>query len=267
MDSQEYFTRPRRGLINWGGLWSLYLREVFRFVKVFGQTLVAPVIMALLLLTVFTLVFDRGARSIAGVPYNEFLVPGLVMMSIFTSAFANSSSSMGISKFMGSHIDTLMSPLNAHELTAGYVLASVTRAVLVAVVVILVLAIFVPVNIHNPGFILFHAVGAASIMAMLGLIGAIWAKKIDHLASVTNFVITPLSFLSGTFYSIEFLPAIARDLAVMNPLFYLIDGFRFGFIGVSDGSLWIGAGVVVVVNAGLWALCHWMLATGYRLKP
>lgn len=267
MNRPTPLTRPRRGLINWWGLWNLYAREVLRFVKVYGQTLFAPVVMALLLLIVFTLVFDRGGRSIAGVPYEEFLVPGLVMMSIFTSAFANSSTSMGIAKFMGSHVDTLMSPLNSHELTAGYVLASVTRSILVAIVVILILAVFVPVHLHNVGFILFHAIGAASIMGLLGLMGAIWAQKIDHLASVTNFVITPLSFLSGTFYSIEFLPGIAQQLAVLNPLFYLIDGFRFGFIGISDGSLWIGIFIVIAVNAGLWLLCSWMFATGYKLKP
>ena len=252
--------------VNWIGLWTLYAREVRRFLKVFTQTLVAPVVTTLLFLAVFALAIGRGRADVAGVPFIEFLAPGLVMMAILQNAFANTSSSIIISKIQGNIVDTLMPPLSAHELTFGYAIGGATRGVVVGVVVAAVMAVFVPLQIHNVGFIAFHAVAAALMLSLIGIIGGIWADKFDHIAAVTNFVVTPLSFLSGSFYSIERLPPLFQAVAHYNPFFYVIDGFRYGFLGHADVAPALGLAVMVGVDLGLWLVCHWMFATGYKLK-
>jgi ABC-2 type transport system permease protein len=252
--------------VNWIGLWTLYVREVRRFLKVYTQTVLAPVATTLLFLAVFTLAIGRTVQSVGGVPFAQFLAPGLIMMAIVQNAFANTSSSIMIAKVQGNIVDTLMPPLNAHELTAGIAVGGATRGVLVAVVVAVAMSFFVPIRIHNIGFIAFHAVGASLMLSLLGTVGAIWAEKFDHIAAVTNFVVTPLSFLSGTFYSIERLPEAAQMVAHFNPFFYMIDGFRYGFIGHADGSLVAGLAVVGGVDAALWLLCYAMFKSGYKLK-
>jgi len=258
--------RPRHiGLINGRGLWTLYLKEVRRFLNVYTQTLLAPMVTTLLFLAIFTLALGRSA-SLAGVSYAEFLVPGLVMMSILQNAFANTSSSIVIGKVQGNIVDLLMPPLSAAELVLGIVGGGVTRGVMVGFVVACAMSVFVPIGLAHPLFVAFHAVNAGLMLALLGLIGGIWAERFDHIAAVTNFVITPLSFLSGTFYSIERLPEDWHLVAQLNPFFYLIDGFRYGIIGHADAPLAVGVAVVLGVNLGLLALALRLIATGYRIK-
>ncbi len=255
------------GSVNWRGLWTLYMKEVRRFLNVYTQTLLAPLVTTLLFLAIFTLALGGAGRQVGGVDYAVFLVPGLIMMSMMQNAFANTSSSLVIAKVQGNIVDILMPPLSATELTLGICGGGVTRGMLVGLVVMSVMWLFVPYTIHNPLFILYHGFMASLMLALLGMIGGIWSEKFDHIAAVTNFVITPLSFLSGTFYSIERLPPDWQFIAHFNPFFYMIDGFRYGFIGYADGALWTGMAVLALVNLSLWTLAHRMLATGYRLKP
>jgi len=252
---------------NWLGLYTLYLREVRRFTKVYTQTIIGPVVTTLLFLAVFSLAIGRSTAVIGDVAFLEFLAPGLIMMAITQNAFANTSSSMMISKIQGNIVDTLMPPLNDHELTFGISMGGMTRGVVVGLAVGLVVALFVPMQIHSLGFIVFHAVGGALMLSLLGVIGGIWSDKFDHIAAVTNFVVTPLSFLSGTFYSINRLPEAAQTVALLNPFFYMIDGFRYGFIGHSDASLLHGVLAVGAMDAVLWFICWRMFKSGYKLKP
>ena len=252
---------------NWIGLWTLYMREVRRFMKVYTQTMLAPVVTTLLFLAVFALALGGAARSVAGIPFTQFLAPGLIVMAIAQNAFANTSSSLMISKMQGNIVDTLMPPLTPLEIHFGLTMGGVTRGIVVGFAVSIAMHLAVGVSLHSPGHILFHAVMASMMLAQLGVLGAMWAEKYDQISAVTNFVITPLSFLSGTFYSIQRLPEAAQTAAHFNPFFYMIDGFRYGFIGHADGD--IGAGLIVMagVNATLWLLCTRLFATGYKLKP
>ena len=251
---------------NWIGLWTLYMREVRRFAKVYTQTIMAPVVTTLLFLAIFSLALGGAARSVAGIPFPEFLAPGLIMMAIAQNSFANTSSSIMIAKVQGNIVDTLMPPLTAHELVLGIAMGGVTRGIVVGTAVGIVMSLGVGLGVHNPAFILYHAVMASLMLALLGTLGALWAEKFDHIAAVTNFVITPLSFLSGTFYSIQRLPEAAQVAAHLNPFFYMIDGFRYGFIGHADGHVTAGVFVMAVINALLWCLVTRLFRTGYKLK-
>ncbi len=258
---------PRHiGAVNWLGLWTHYAKEVKRFYKVGFQTLVAPVVTTLLFLAIFTLALGRSLTELGGVPFEQFLAPGLIMMAIIQNSFSNTTSSLMISKIQGNIVDMLMPPISPGELTLGFVLSGATRGLLVALFVGVVISLFVPLRIHDAGMIVFHAVSASLMLSLIGLITAVWADKFDQIASITNFVIMPLSFLSGTFYSIERLPPMWQDIALINPFFYMIDGFRYGFIGHHDGSLMTGVILVCAINAGLWWTCHTMFARGYKLK-
>lgn len=252
---------------NWIGLWSLYKREVRRFMKVYTQTLMAPMVTTLLFLAVFALALGGADRQVAGLPFVEFLAPGLVMMAIAQNAFANTSSSIVIAKVQGNIVDTLMPPFTPNELVFAIAMGGTTRGLVVGLVVGVVMSFFVTMTVQHLAFIVFFACAASLMLALLGMIGGIWSEKFDHIAAVTNFVITPLSFLSGTFYSIERLPEAGQMLAHVNPFFYMIDGFRYGFIGRADTDPLVGVAVLCAVNAALWFLCHRMIATGYKLKP
>jgi ABC-2 type transport system permease protein len=254
------------GVINWLGFWTLYAREVRRFFKVATQTVAAPVVTTLLFLAVFVLALGGAGRSVGGVSFAEFLTPGLIMMSIMQNAFANTSSSLVISKVQGNIVDVLMPPLSGGELTLAYALGGVTRGLVVGAVVSLAIWCFVPLHVADLAALVFNAVAASLLLSLLGILAGIWAEKFDHMAAVTNFVVTPLSFLSGTFYSVDRLPEGWRFVAHLNPFFYMIDGFRYGFIGHADGSLAIGAVVLIGVNAALLLLCFRLIASGYRLK-
>jgi ABC-2 type transport system permease protein len=254
------------GAVNWLGLWTLYVREVHRFLKVAMQTIAAPVVTTLLFLAIFLLALGGQQRSIVGVPFLEFLAPGLIMMAMVQNAFANTTSSLMIAKVQGNIVDMLMPPLSPLELTVGLALGGVTRGLVVGAVVAAAMALVEPMHLVSPSLAIFHAVAASLLLSALGIIGAIWADKFDHIAAVTNFIVTPLSFLSGTFYSIERLPHLWQVVALCNPFFYMIDGFRYAFIGHADGSIALGVVMMVVLDAALLALCHLMFATGYKLK-
>ncbi|SCA56449.1 ABC transporter [Candidatus Terasakiella magnetica] len=251
---------------NWLGLWTLYSREVRRFLKVYTQTLLAPLVTTLLFFAVFSLALGRAVEQIGSVPFLEFLAPGLVMMAITQNAFANTSSSLVISKVQGNIVDTLMPPLNAHELTFAFAMGGTTRGLLIGTIIILVMSLFVPLGVDNIGLVLYHGFMGALMLSLFGVVGGIWSEKFDHMAAVTNFVVTPLSFLSGTFYSIERLPELGKFLASINPFFYMIDGFRAGFIGQADSDIVTGMLVMAGVNTGLWILSYRMFKTGYKLK-
>lgn len=254
------------GAVNWSGLKTLYLREVRRFVKVFGQTVSAPMITGLLFLAIFSLALGRAVETVGGVSYLNFLAPGLIMMQLVQNSFANSSSSIMISKVQGNIVDVLMAPLSAGELTVAYAFGAVTRGLLVAGILCLAMLLFVDISIHDPFYIVYHAVAASLMLALIGVMVGIWAERFDQMAAITNFVITPLSFLSGTFYSVERLPGIWNVIAHLNPFFYMIDGFRYGFIGHADGSLTAGLIVLFCVDAALWIACLLMFKRGYKLK-
>ncbi|HTJ64837.1 MAG TPA: ABC transporter permease [Alphaproteobacteria bacterium] len=257
------------GRINWIGFWTLLVKEVRRFMKVYLQTIAAPVVTTLLYYVVFAVAMSStgGTATASGqVQLFTFLAPGLIMMGMSQNAFANTSSSVMIGKVQGNIVDLLMTPISSIELALALVLGGVVRGLVVGVVTAIAIDFLVPVRIHDIFAVLGFAVLANMMLALLGVIGAIWADKFDHIAAVTNFVVMPLTFLSGTFYSVDrFRPAI-RTAAHFNPFFYMIDGFRYGFIGHADAPLWLGVAVLVGVNAVLWLVTLRMLVTGYKLK-
>ncbi len=254
------------GAINGRGLWELYLKEVRRFMKVWLQTLITPLVTALLFMAVFAMSPGHDTTMPGGISFLEFLAPGLIAMTMVQNAFANTSSSVMIAKIQGNIVDILMPPLSAWELTLGWSMGGVTRGLLVAVAVAVGLLPFTTLHIAHPLYILYHAFFASTVMSVLGVMAGVWSDKFDHMAAVTNFIITPLSFLSGTFYSIDRLPDSLRWLAHANPFFYMINGFRFGFLGQDDGLQGIGLVVVGLTAAVLLVLCRRMIASGYKLK-
>lgn len=259
------WNRPSRGHSNWLGLKTLYMREVQRFIKISGQTVVAPIVTTFLFLTVFNVAFGSN-RIVAGLPYIEFLGPGLIMMAILQNTFANTSTSLIQQKLGGTIIDVIMPPLSAFELTAGYLLGGITRGAIVALAITIPLMFFAPLDFKYPQFIGFYALSAAFMMSSIGMITGIWAEKFDHVSTVTNFVILPLSFMSGTFFSINRFPDLLQNINQFNPFFYLIDGFRYGITGLSEGSLFMGFWAVSGVNLTLFLMCLLLIKSGYKLK-
>lgn len=258
---------PREfGAVNWLGLRTHVGKEIHRFLKVGLQTLVAPMVTSLLFLAIFSLALGRSVQVIGGVPFIQFLAPGLIMMAVIQNAFANTVSSVMVSKIQGNIVDVLMPPLSPGEFITGFVAGGAVRGVLVALCVGFAMWCFVPLSLHNFPIVLLYAVLASSLMAMIGLLTGIWAEKFDHQAAISNFIITPLSFLSGTFYSIERLPALWHNFAMINPFFYMIDGFRYGFIGHHDASLYVGMAYLIGLNLAVWTLCHRLVSRGYKLK-
>jgi len=252
--------------LNLIGLWTLYLKEVRRFLKVPLQTVAAPLVTTMMFLLVFSVALGRAGREIQGVPFLDFLAPGLIMMAIIQNAFANTSSSIMIGKIQGNIIDILMPPLRSSELLFGIIAGGVTRGLLVAIVVAVAMMFVIDLGSISILLAVFYAFSGALMLALLGFLGGLWAEKFDQMSMVTNFIVTPLSFLSGTFYSITQLPEGFQAIAFINPFFYLIDGLRFAFLGISDGSILIGMVVVTVINSGLWVFAHRLVKRGYRIK-
>jgi ABC-2 type transport system permease protein len=251
--------------VNWEGLKTLYLREVRRFLKVGMQTLAAPVVTALLYMLVFVVAVG-GGRAIHGVPYGAFVAPGLIMMQILGNAFSNASSSLLQAKFNGLMGDFMTPPLSPVEQVVGFSLGAASRGILVGAVAGLAVMPFTRIPMAQPWAVLYFGLGAALIMGFLGIMAGLWSEKFDHIAAVTNFVIMPMTFLSGTFYLIDRLPEPFRSASKFNPFFYLIDGFRYGFIGYAEGSLAIGAAMTAALVAGFGWVCLWMFQTGYKIK-
>lgn len=266
VDGHPAFGVRRFGRVNWLGTWTLYVKEVRRFTKIMSQTVAAPVITTLLYLSIFSLSVGQLRPDIHGVPFIEFLSAGLIMMTMIQNAFTNTSSSLLIAKIQGNVVDLLMPPLSPGELNVGIAMAGVTRGVVVGSVTALGMMPFVHLGVAHVWAVVFYAVGASLMLSLLGMVGGIWAEKFDHLQALTNFIILPATFLSGTFYSVTQLPAFAQAITHWNPFFYLIDGLRYGMTGHADGSIAAGMAVVIGVNLALWGATHYLFHTGFRLK-
>ncbi len=256
----------RFGRVNWLGLQTLAEREVRRFLAVWTQTLMAPLITAALFLAIFSLAIGTRRGEVMGVPFVEFLAPGILMMTVIQNAFANTSSAIMIAKVQGNIVDTLMPPLSPAELVAGYLAGAVGRGLFVAAAVLVMAALVLGQGVAHPVWVLVYVVLGSLFLGALGIIAAILAQKFDQMAAITNFIVTPLSFLSGTFYSVEDLPDFMWTLTHLNPVFYLIDGVRFGVIGTSDSSPWLGVPIVVASTALAVAVCWRWFKSGYRMK-
>ncbi len=258
--------------VNRVGLLALYMKEVRRFLKVQTQTIWAPAFTTLLFLVIFTVALGRQGREVLGVPFASFVAPGLIVMAMMQNAFANSSFSLLGGKIQGTIIDYLMPPLSPGELMSGILGAAITRAILVGLTVALVMALWpgVSLGMAHPWAVLWFGLMGSLMLATLGLATSIWAEKFDHNAAVTNFVIAPLSLLSGTFYVIENLDPAFQWVSRLNPFFYVISGFRYGFLGASDmgstGTVIAAAGGLAAVNAALAAAVYALLRSGWKLK-
>ena len=254
--------------INWGGFLALYWKEVRRFFKVQLQTVWAPSITTLLFLVIFTVALGRGGRTVLGVPFADFIAPGLICMGMIQNAFANSSFSLLVGKIQGTIVDYLMPPLSVGELLAGLACASITRAVLVGFAVWLAMALWpgVSVWIVHPWAVIWFGLMGSAMLALLGVLTSIWAEKFDHAAAVTNFVVAPLALLSGTFYSIDKLSPLFQAFSHANPFFYAISGFRYGFLGEADSPILQGSLVLLAVNIVLAIICYMLLKKGWKIE-
>jgi len=248
------------------GFRTLLYKELLRFWKVSFQTIAAPVLSALLYLLIFSHALESRIQVFPGVAYTSFLIPGLAMMSLLQNAFANSSSSLIQSKITGNIIFVLLTPLAPLEIFAAYVLAAAVRGVVVALGVLLVTSVFAPVPLQQPLWALAFAVLGGGIMGALGIVAGIWADKFDQVAAFQNFIIVPLTFLAGVFYSVQSLPAFWQHASHLNPFFYMVDGFRFGFFGAADISPVVSVTVVGGFLIALSALGLWLLQAGYKLR-
>jgi ABC-2 type transport system permease protein len=254
--------------VNWGGLKTLYVKEVRRFFKVQLQTVWAPAITTLLYLVIFTVALGRARGQVMGVPFADFIAPGLIIMGMIQNAFQNGSFSLLSGKMQGTIIDYLMPPFSTGELIAALIGASVTRAFMVGFAVWLVMLLWPGVHVmprHLLAIFWFGLMGS-TLLAFLGLLTSLWADKFDHAAAVTNFVVVPLSLLSGTFYSIENLAPAFQAISHANPFFYVISGFRYGFLKAADSPVALGAVLLLIVNLALWALCYVLMRRGWKLK-
>ena len=257
----------RFGRWNGRGTWTLAQRETLRFLNVWTQTLAAPLITAGLFLVIFAIAIGPSRPDVMGVPFLRFLLPGILMMTVIQNAFANTSSSIVVAKVQGNIVDTLMPPLSALEMTAGYLAGGIARGAVVAMVMTLAGWLVLGYGVAHPLWLLAFVVVGAAFLGALGIMAAIFAEKFDQMAAVTNFVITPLAFLSGTFYSVEAMPPLMARLIHWNPVFYLIDGARFGFIGASDSDPALGLAVSLGATLIAAALCWKAFDSGWRLKP
>jgi ABC-2 type transport system permease protein len=258
---------PVIAMINWAGMRALYIKEVRRFFKVQLQTIWGPAFSALLLLVVFSIAFGRNGNTVMGVGFAHFAAPGLIAMAMMQNAFANSSFSLLVGKIQGNITDYLMPPISSGELLWALIGAAVTRAVLVCFALLIVVNVW-PGGVwpRVPWAAVYFGLSGAAMLSFVGLLTSIWAEKFDHNATITNFVVQPLSLLSGTFYSIEGLHGAFRAFSHVNPFFYVISGFRYGFLGVSDSNIALGAGVLLAVNLALGLLCYALLRSGWKLK-
>jgi|TARA_B110000881_G_scaffold216733_1_gene232850 ABC-2 type transport system permease protein len=265
--TKKYKIGTRRfGLINWVGAWTLYQKEVLRFLNVWIQTLFSPLISSLLFLLVLSLAIGADRGDVLGVPFISFLAPGLISMQVIQQSFSHSASSFMIGKIQGNIVDILYAPLSAAEVTIAVSLAAVTRSVLIAIISIITFKLIINVQISNYYTLIVFTFLSAFILGNLGIIAGLWSEKFDHMASVTNFVIVPLSFLSGTFYTIDRLPGFLQTISKLNPFFYMIDGFRFSFIGKADGSVFIGLIYLSVLGLVSWFFTFWLYKKGYKIK-
>jgi ABC-2 type transport system permease protein len=256
----------RFGYVNWIGAWTLYKKEVLRFLNVWIQTIFSPLVSALLFLLVLSLAIGTGKGNVLGVPFINFLAPGLVMMQIIQQSFSHSSSSFMIGKIQGNIVDILYAPLSAGEVTLAITLAAVTRSVMIAFISICIFHLIIDIEIKNYLILILYTFLSSFILGALGIVAGLWAEKFDHMATVTNFIIVPLSFLSGTFYTIDKLPGYLHTTSKINPFFYMIDGFRYSFIEKSDGSLIIGVIYLIILSFIMFMIAYILYKKGYKIK-
>ncbi|CUH62985.1 Inner membrane transport permease YadH [Thalassovita autumnalis] len=256
----------RFGRFNWLGMVTLARREILRFLVVWTQTLVAPLTTAALFLMIFSVAIGQTRGEVMGLPFTHFIAPGILMMTVIQNAFANTSSSIVISKVQGNIVDTLMPPLSPLELVLGYLAGAVARGVIVALLLSVGLVLFLGIVPAHPLLALAFVILGAALLGSIGMVAGIYSNKFDQMAAITNFIVTPLAFLSGTFYSVQALPPVIADMTRFNPIFYLIDGVRYGVLGVSDSAPMLALTVSALVTLAISALAWALFRSGYRLK-
>ena len=266
MRTKYKFGARRFGLINWIGFWTLYKKEVLRFLIVWIQTLLSPIISSLLFLGVLAVAIGDGRSDMLGYPFITFLAPGLIAMQIIQQAFSHSSSSFMIGKIQGNIVDILYAPLSASEVTIAVALAATTRSFMIGLVSLIVFYFLVHIEIKSFSAVIFYTFISSFILGSVGVIAGLWAEKFDHMATVTNFLIIPLSFLSGTFYTIDNLPVFLQTISKCNPFFYMIDGFRYGFLEKSDGSIFVGSLYLTILAIVLWYVSYLLYKKGYKIR-
>ncbi len=254
--------------INWAGMGALYMKEVRRFMKVQLQTIWAPAVTTLLYLVIFTLALGRGGITVMGAPFADFVAPGLIVMGMIQNAYQNASFSLLAGKMQGTIVDFLMPPVSAGELLFALVASSMTRAILVGFAIWGAMLLWPGVSVMpaHPWAALWFGLMGTAMLAFIGVLTSIWAEKFDHAAAVANFVVTPLSLLSGTFYSMDHVAPLFRQISHANPFFYAISGFRYGFLAQADSPVALGAAVLLAVNLVLAFICYRALARGWKIK-
>jgi len=262
----KYKFGERRFGINWVGAYTLYLKETLRFLSVFGQTIVGPIVTSILFLAVISLALGNDRPNVLGVTFIEFLAPGLIAMQVVQQAFSHSSSSLLMGKIMGNIVDLIGAPLSASEVTFAVIFASVTRALMIAIISVFIFSLMIEIEIKNYLIFFLYLFLSSFIMGAIGFIAGLWAEKFDHMATATNFIIVPLSFLSGTFYSVERLPNFLNTLSHYNPFFHMIDGFRYSFINEMDGSFSFGLIYLGVISIISWLIAFQLYKKGYKIK-
>jgi len=267
MVAKKYQIGVRKfGLVNWIGFRTLYIKEVSRFLVVWAQTLLSPLISSLLFLSVLSLALGNERGEVLGFSFISFLAPGLIAMSIIQQSFSHSVSSLMIAKIQGNITDTLFAPLSAAEVSLAIILAAVTRSIVILIISIIVFSLIVELHIYSIFYIFVGAFLGSFILGALGFITGLWAEKFDHTATITNFIVTPLSFLSGVFYSVDRLPAFFQSISKINPFFFIIDITRFGFLGVSDGFIVFGLFYLTILAFIMWFLSYYLYKIGYKIK-
>jgi len=254
------------GYVNWIGFWTLYKKEVLRFLIVVIQTVISPLVTSLLFLFVLSLAIGNERGEVLGFPFITFLAPGLIAMQVIQQGFSHSSSSIMIGKIQGNIVDILYAPISAGEITLAINLAACTRSIIIAIVSIVIFSFIVEMEYHNFLYMFIFTFLGSFILSSIGIIIGLWSEKFDHMASATNFIIVPLSFLSGTFYSIDRLPDMLQKISEINPFFYIIDGFRYGFLGQADGSVEFGLIYLFVLSLITWFAAYILFKKGYKIK-
>ena len=266
IESKYKIYKKNFGYVNWIGFWTLYKKEVWRFLIVVIQTIISPLVTSLLFLLVLSVAIGNDRGEVLGFSFISFLAPGLIAMQVIQQAFSHSSSSIMIGKIQGNIVDILYAPLSAGEITLATNLAACTRSIMIAIVSIIVFSFIVDMKYYNFFYILIFTFLGAFILSSIGIIIGLWAEKFDHMASATNFIIVPLSFLSGTFYSVEKLPEILQKISEFNPFFHIINGYRYGHLGVADGSIKFGLFYLIVLSCLSWFAAYIGFKKGYKIK-
>ena len=264
--NNKYKIGVRRFGVNWIGIKSLIIKENLRFLSVAGQTIVGPIITAVLFLVVINLAVGNQREDVLGVEFINFLAPGLIAMQFISQSFAHSSSSILMGKVMGNIVDLIGAPLSAAEVTFSIISASIFRSIIICTLSVTIFMLTIDLHVQNYFVLILYLILSSFILGAVGFIAGLWAEKFDNMATVTNFIIVPLSFLSGTFYSVESLPEILKDISFYNPFFHMIDGFRYAFINDLDGSLKFGISFLTIIALIVWFIAYYLYDKGYKIK-